>query len=142
MNKSEHRSIFQEDFTEFGISNLSLGEIEEKYCLCITNDRYFPIISAKKLEEIKKSISACIYLAISTNAEIAVEVSENQECLSVYLASKEFHFNVADLISLSYVCNSSMDITILPNDDISGKALICINFNLSDKKYSIIDRFL
>ena len=142
MLETEHRPIFEADFSSLPHEAASIFKIEKEYSHIITDDSHLMSKAPQRIDELIKFISACIYLARSAKTEISIDVTEESEELTVFLASDVFRFNTADLFNLSHVCLSAINITILSGDDTSSKALICIAYNYSEGKHSVTDRLL
>ena len=142
MSKIKHRLIFEADFSYLSPDIITLAEIEQEYSHVITDDEYIMSRSQSRIVEITKFIVACIYLAKSAGTEISIDVTEEREELTVFLASKVIRFNVAGLVNLSHVCLSAINLTVLSGNEGSDKALVYINYNLSDDKRSFIERIL
>ncbi len=141
MSKTKHRVIFEADYSSADIAVPNIFEIEKEYCHIITDDQYIMSKHQKRVPELIKFISSCIYLAKSARTEISIDVTEESQQLTVFLAAKVICFNIADLINLSSICLSAINLVILSGDEQSDNALICIDYNLSDNKLSMIDRF-
>lgn len=141
MSNEKHRMIFEADYSSADIAVPNIFEIEKEYCHIITDDQYIISIHKKRVPELIKFISSCIYLAKSAHTEISIDITEESQKLTVFLASKVICFNVADLINLSRICLSAINLVILSGDQQSDSALICIDYNLSDNKLSMVDHF-
>ena len=140
MPVTEHRPIFEADFTSLDTENISISKIEKEYSHIITDDSLLMSKAPQRIDELIKFISACIYLARSAKTEISIDVTEEREELTVFLASNIFRFNIADLINLSQVCLSAFNLSIISGDGTSSKTLICIDYNYSEGKHSVRDR--
>ena len=140
--ENHYRLLLCEDYTQFKGKAKMPNQLADEISKLLYSDSYIKTKKRDKIKSLLMFITNCIYIAQSQHTELSVDVSEEDEAVTVFLGADVMYFNENTILSFITVCVKSKEFILLSANKRSNKTLLTFQFNLSDKKITFVERII